>query len=132
MEKSAKSMRAIGFTGAAANLRAVLAALHLWPRRLGHLLIRAYQLSFSAVLGRQCRYLPTCSEYTDEAIAHYGLWAGSFMGLARLCRCHPWGGSGFDPVPDRFDPAAHWTQPWRYGHWRQRPRCEAVADNDAA
>jgi uncharacterized protein len=101
-------------------------SLALLPRRLAHLLIRAYQLSLSALIGRQCRYLPTCSDYTDEAIARHGLWAGSFMGLARLCRCHPWGGSGFDPVPQTLPPGAHWALPWRYGEWRQRPSCEAV------
>jgi putative membrane protein insertion efficiency factor len=98
----------------------------LLPRRLAHLLIRAYQLSLSAFIGRRCRYLPTCSDYTDEAITRHGLWAGGFMGLARLCRCHPWGGSGYDPVPARLAPGAHWAQPWRYGQWRQRPTCETV------
>jgi uncharacterized protein len=104
----------------------------VWPRRAAHILIRAYQLSLSAFIGRRCRYLPTCSEYTDEAIARHGLWAGGFMGVARLCRCHPWGGSGYDPVPTQPDPGAHWALPWRYGHWRQRPSCEAVAKGDDA
>jgi uncharacterized protein len=102
------------------------ATLRLVPRRFAHVLIRAYQLSLSALIGRQCRYLPTCSEYADEAIARHGLWAGSFMGLARLCRCHPWGGSGFDPVPSKLPQNAHWALPWRYGEWRQRPSCEHV------
>jgi uncharacterized protein len=102
------------------------ATLGLAPRRFAHVLIRAYQLSFSALIGRQCRYLPTCSEYTDEAIARHGLWAGSFMGAARLCRCHPWGGAGFDPIPQKLPPNAHWALPWRYGQWRQRPSCEQV------
>lgn len=103
----------------------------LLPRRAAHLLIRAYQLTFSAFLGRQCRYLPTCSDYADEAIARHGLWAGAFMATARLCRCHPWGGSGFDPVPRMPARDAHWSRPWRYGEWRQRPVCEAVAREDA-
>ena len=52
-----------------------------WPRRLAHAAIRAYQLTFSLLLGRRCRYLPTCSDYTDEAIARHGVWAGGWVGL---------------------------------------------------
>jgi uncharacterized protein len=90
----------------------------LAPRRAAHALIRFYQLTLSSLIGRQCRYLPTCSAYADEAIERHGLWAGSWMGLARVCRCHPWGGSGYDPPPDRPPMRASWAQPWRYGHWR--------------
>ena len=64
--------------------------------------IRAYQLSFSAVLGRRCRYLPTCSDYASEAIERHGAWRGFLLGLARALRCHPWGGDGFDPVPEVY------------------------------
>ena len=66
--------------------------------------IRAYQLTLSALAGSQCRHLPTCSAYMDEAIARHGLWAGGFMGVARVCRCQPFGTAGFDPVP--LEPAA--------------------------
>ena len=66
-----------------------MSGLRLAPRRAAHGLIRAYQLSLSGVTGRQCRYLPTCSDYTDQAIRRHGLWAGGWMGTARLCRCHP-------------------------------------------
>ena len=76
-----------------------MSALVLGPRRAAHALIRFYQLTLSSLLGRECRYLPTCSAYADEAIQRHGLWAGSWMGLARVCRCHPWGGSGYDPPP---------------------------------
>jgi uncharacterized protein len=100
----------------------------LWPRRMAHFAIRAYQLSLSSLIGRHCRYLPTCSDYTDEAIAKYGLWAGGSMGLARLCRCHPWGGAGYDPVPAEIPPGAHWALPWRYGNWRQKPVCDAAPE----
>lgn len=86
--------------------------------RAAHYAIRGYQLSVSGLFGRQCRYLPTCSDYTDEAIAFHGLWAGSWMGAARLCRCHPWGGSGFDPVTETLPSTADWRLPWRYGRWR--------------
>jgi len=97
-------------------------ALRFAPRRIGHALIRFYQLTFSLLIGRQCRYLPTCSAYTDEAIERYGLWAGGWIGLARICRCHPWGAAGFDPPPRSLPSRAAWMLPWRYGRWRYR--CE--------
>jgi putative membrane protein insertion efficiency factor len=96
--------------------------LRLAPRRLAHALIRVYQLTLSSLIGRQCRYLPSCSAYADEAIQRHGLWAGGWMGTARICRCHPWGASGFDPPPRALPPRASWMRPWRYGRWRYR--CE--------
>jgi putative membrane protein insertion efficiency factor len=96
------------------------------PALLARGLIQAYRVSFSAFVGRNCRYLPTCSAYMDEAIARHGLWAGGWMGLSRLCRCQPWGDSGFDPVPENTPPGADSLHPWRYGAWRRRPVCEAV------
>ena len=95
-------------------------ALAFAPRRAAHGFIRFYQLTFSALLGRPCRYLPTCSNYADEAIARHGLWAGGWMGFARVCRCHPWGGTGFDPPPERAPQGASALRPWRYGRWRFR------------
>ena len=65
-------------------------------------LVRGYQLTLSALIGRRCRYLPTCSDYAMEAIGRYGAWRGFWLGASRVCRCHPWGGDGFDPVPDRL------------------------------
>ena len=79
--------------------------------------IRGYQLTFSSLAGSQCRHLPTCSAYMDEAIARHGLWAGGFMGLARVCRCQPFGTAGFDPVPRDLPWGAHWLRPWSYGRW---------------
>ena len=79
-------------------------------------LIRFYQLTFSAVLGRQCRYLPTCSDYTSEAIGKYGAWRGLWMGIARVSRCGPFGASGYDPVPENRA-IAPWYMPWRAGQW---------------
>ena len=99
-----------------------MSGLNQAPRRAAHGLIRAYQLTLSGVSGRQCRYLPTCSDYTDQAIRRHGLWAGGWMGAARICRCHPWGGKGFDPPPERVPDGADWLRPWRYGQWRFR--CE--------
>jgi putative membrane protein insertion efficiency factor len=87
-------------------------------RRVALGAIRAYQLTFSGLLGRQCRYLPTCSAYAEEAIGLHGVWAGGWMGLARICRCHPLGGSGYDPPPQRHAQGASWARPWTYGVWR--------------
>ena len=84
-----------------------------------HLLLRTYQVSLSGLLGRQCRHLPTCSHFTDEAILRHGLWAGGWMGLARLSRCRPWGTAGYDPVPQQVCGRAKWWLPWRYGLWRR-------------
>ncbi|MGB8278690.1 MAG: membrane protein insertion efficiency factor YidD [Methylovirgula sp.] len=106
--------------------------LHLFPRRAAHYAIRAYQLSLSAFLGRQCRYLPSCSAYMDEAIVRHGLWAGGFMGLARLCRCHPWGSHGFDPVPESLPAGSSWLTPWRYGDWRGPLRCDEIRPGERA
>jgi uncharacterized protein len=90
------------------------------PGLAGTCLIRLYRLLLSPWLGRSCRYLPTCSEYTEEAIRKYGLWAGSWIGLSRFQRCGPFGASGFDPVPEMLPGRAVWYLPWRYGHWTGR------------
>lgn len=58
-----------------------------------------YRHTLSPLIGRQCRFLPTCSAYADEAIQRYGAVKGGGMALRRICRCHPWGGHGYDPVP---------------------------------
>lgn len=62
-------------------------------------LIRFYQHYISPLTPPACRYTPTCSQYTYEAIQKYGALKGCWLGLKRICRCHPWGGSGYDPVP---------------------------------
>jgi uncharacterized protein len=62
-------------------------------------LIRAYQLILSPFVGPACRFAPSCSEYALTAIVRYGLFKGSILAMRRLLRCHPWGGSGYDPVP---------------------------------
>jgi len=87
------------------------------PGWLGVGLIKLYQWTLSPLIGRQCRYLPTCSSYTEEAIRRHGLWAGSWMGLARIQRCGPNGASGFDPVPETLRGDARWYRPWTYGRW---------------
>jgi uncharacterized protein len=88
------------------------------PRRTARVLVRAYQLSFSAILGRRCRHLPTCSDYALEALDRHGLWAGGWMSAARICRCGPLGTSGLDFVCEELPARARWFLPWRYGLWR--------------
>jgi putative membrane protein insertion efficiency factor len=67
--------------------------------RLIDALIGVYQWTLSPVLGPRCRYLPTCSDYAREAVERHGAAFGSWLALRRICRCHPLGGSGYDPVP---------------------------------
>ncbi|WP_028450205.1 membrane protein insertion efficiency factor YidD [Chitinibacter tainanensis] len=62
-------------------------------------LVKLYQLMISPLLGPRCRFTPTCSQYSIEAIQKYGAAKGSYLTVRRLCRCHPWGGCGHDPVP---------------------------------
>ncbi|WP_297837903.1 membrane protein insertion efficiency factor YidD [Ignavibacterium sp.] len=63
------------------------------------LLIKIYQIFISPLFPSSCRYTPTCSQYTLEALKKYGLLKGLWLGIKRISRCHPWGGSGYDPVP---------------------------------
>ena len=63
------------------------------------LLVRAYQLIISPNLPQSCRYTPTCSQYTIEALEKHGPIKGLFLSIKRILSCHPWGGSGYDPVP---------------------------------
>ena len=88
--------------------------------------IALYRLTISPLLGVNCRHLPTCSDYAREAIDKNGAWKGGWLALARLCRCHPFGSHGFDPVPD-LSGERHPLAPWRYGRWRMNPR-DAAAD----
>ena len=79
--------------------------------------IAAYRLTLSPLSGVHCRHLPTCSDYATEAIEKNGAWKGGWLTLARLCRCHPFGSHGADPVPD-LSAERHPFAPWRYGSWR--------------
>jgi putative membrane protein insertion efficiency factor len=69
--------------------------------------IRLYQWTLSPLLGVNCRYAPSCSAYAAEAIATHGPVTGLWLAMRRLARCHPWGGAGYDPVPQpsRHHPA---------------------------
>ncbi len=63
-------------------------------------LVRLYQWTISPILAPRCRFLPTCSEYAIDAIDRHGPFAGGWLALKRIARCHPWADWGYDPVPD--------------------------------
>jgi len=86
-------------------------------------LVRLYRLLLSPWVGGQCRFYPSCSVYTIEALERHGAAAGTYLGAARILRCHPWCEGGHDPVPARFT----WA-PWRHRDVVQ----EAPADREAA
>ena len=67
------------------------------------LLVRFYQTAISPFTPATCRYSPTCSHYTIEALQKHGLFSGGWMALKRIFSCHPWGGSGYDPVQEKKD-----------------------------
>ncbi len=66
--------------------------------------LKLYKVLFSPLFAGSCRYLPSCSDYMAEAVHRHGPASGVWLGLKRLTRCHPWGGSGLDPVPQRQGP----------------------------
>jgi uncharacterized protein len=65
-------------------------------------LIDLYKRFLSPLLGHRCRFYPSCSSYTHEALTRHGFWQGLYLGTVRIARCHPWGGQGIDPVPARL------------------------------
>ncbi len=69
-------------------------------------LVRLYRVTISPWLGNNCRYQPTCSAYAIEALQVHGVARGSWLAAKRIGRCHPWGGSGYDPVPGTDEHAA--------------------------
>ncbi len=74
-------------------------------KRLAKFPIQLYRGLLSPYLGRQCRFEPSCSAYALEAIEKHGAVRGYGLAARRLCRCHPWGTAGYDPVPDKAGPA---------------------------
>ena len=67
------------------------------------LFIKFYQLFLSPIIGQNCRYLPTCSEYTVGCLKQFGLIKGSLLSMKRISKCHPWGNHGYDPIPDNVE-----------------------------
>lgn len=88
-------------------MKRVLSALLVWP-------IRFYKAVISPMLPPSCRYVPTCSQYAIDAIEIHGPFKGLWLATRRLLSCHPWGGSGYDPVPPKFPTDIH-THHDRYG-----------------
>jgi uncharacterized protein len=74
------------------------------------LLIRVYKKTLSPLLGRHCRFLPTCSEYMYAAVERHGVGKGAYLGLRRILRCHPFHAGGHDPVPEFFEVKLKWIQ----------------------
>lgn len=72
------------------------------PARLLAGLFRLWQVSFSVLLPPSCRYTPSCSHYGIEAVRRHGALAGLWLTFRRIGSCHPWGGMGSDPVPEKF------------------------------
>ncbi|MHB8115701.1 MAG: membrane protein insertion efficiency factor YidD [Acidithiobacillus ferrivorans] len=68
-------------------------------RHVAVVVVRGYQYVISPMLGQRCRFYPTCSEYACQAIERYGIAKGSWLGIKRISRCHPWHSGGVDPVP---------------------------------
>jgi len=65
------------------------------------IIIKIYQLIISPVIGSNCRFLPTCSEYAMQSLKSHGLIKGIFLTIKRISRCHPWGSHGYDPIPNK-------------------------------
>jgi hypothetical protein len=74
-------------------MRKIVNAIFIFP-------VRIYQYSISPLFGSHCRHTPTCSQYTVEAIQTWGPIKGIWLGMKRISKCHPWGTSGYDPVPE--------------------------------
>lgn len=82
-------------------------------------LLKVYKSTLSPVfyaIGVRCRFEPSCSVYMAKSISAHGIWIGSWLGLARLTRCHPINECGNDPVPEKLD-RGHPLMPWLYGNW---------------
>jgi uncharacterized protein len=120
---------AAGIAGLAQPMLRLAEAIRRLPRLFARGAVQTYRYTLSPLIGFHCRHLPTCSEYSDQALNRFGLWAGGWMTLARLCRCHPYGTAGLDFVPEQLPAAGRWYIPWRYGRWRGTnagPYCEAA------
>ena len=83
------------------NLTCVIKKIALILAEPFILLVRFYQYFISPLLGSNCRYTPTCSHYTVEALKTHGVFTGGWLSIKRILSCNPWGGSGYDPVPTK-------------------------------
>ena len=79
----------------------VVTFVFLLPRNLMVLVLRLYRAVISPLYGDVCRYYPSCSSYALQAVQQYGVVRGSWMGMRRIARCHPWAAGGVDDVPQR-------------------------------
>ena len=96
----------------ALTTRRVVAIALTVPARLAVLVLRAYQLVISPMLGPRCRYAPSCSSYAVQAITARGLVVGSALAAWRVLRCNPWSLGGYDPVPARAGDRTDLTRTW--------------------
>ncbi|MFB0938425.1 MAG: membrane protein insertion efficiency factor YidD [Urechidicola sp.] len=78
------------------NLTKIIAVPFIW-------FVRFYQMAISPYTPSSCRYSPTCSHYAIEALQKHGLFSGGILAIKRIFSCHPWGNSGYDPVPEKKD-----------------------------
>lgn len=92
-------------------------------------LIRGYQRFISPLFPPRCRFYPTCSQYALEAVQIHGAAKGSWLGFKRVCRCHPWGGSGVDFVPQKPQPAT--VIYWQHLRYEYLPPSKAAAYSQA-
>lgn len=83
------------------HLKSIADLLNRVISRILILTIQFYRAAISPYLGPSCRHIPTCSQYTLEAIEEWGAFKGTWLGIKRLSKCHPWGTSGYDPVPKK-------------------------------
>ena len=92
-----KALNAAGSAPSGTERRQLLQRLMFLPSAAAILLVRCYQLVLSPLLGRTCRFYPSCSQYYIAAVTKYGLLPGTWRGIRRISRCHPWNPGGYDP-----------------------------------
>lgn len=96
-------------------MKSVVPFLLLLPRNLSVLILRLYRAVISPLYGDVCRYYPSCSSYSLQAIQQYGVLRGSWLGIRRIFRCHPWAAGGVDDVPPRVSESGQKYTLTRFG-----------------